>query len=453
MGGNFLKTINKKSRYFVAIILLALGKTICGLYPPQIAWAQADQSTAAEELYDSGIVHYEAGRYEEEIADFDEALLLDSGLVNSLYLRGWSKWQLGKSPEAIEDFNKTIELRPFDPQPYFLRGYAKVSLDLFEEAIADYDESLRLNPNQPNVFHRRGVALAAVARYAEAVADFDQALSLDSTLHVIYSLRGESQHKREQYTEALANYDQSILKFPEGALNIHRRGLARYALEQYEGAAEDFAKSQQLGGLGYRDLQFQDEVKIGLYEPTLTSLFNSRRSELFTAVKMGDLTAVQRVIEAGIPIGVMIGYNFHSPLHAAAWEGHADITGALLEGEANPSFSDWDGQTPLFLVAGGSGEVGVITELLDFGAPPNIRNEKGEMPLHVAAFKGHVAAAKALLDGEAEVDAKTTDAVSGGGLTPLHLAAAQGHKLLVELLLTHDADPQAPDDYSRNAPL
>ena len=56
---------------------------------------------------------------------------------------------------------------------------------------------------------------------------------------------------------------------------------------------------------------------------------------------------------------------------------------------------------------------------------------------------------RALLDGEAEVDAKTTDAVSSGGLTPLHLAAAQGHKLLVELLLAHDADPQAPDDYNR----
>ena len=140
---------------------LAVGAGICGLYPPQTAWAQADQSTASEEFYDSGIVHYEAGRYEEAIADFDEALLLDSGFVNALYLRGWSKWQLGKNAEAIEDFNKTIELRPFDPQPYFLRGYAKVSLALYEDAIANYDESLRLNPNRPNVFHRRGVALAA----------------------------------------------------------------------------------------------------------------------------------------------------------------------------------------------------------------------------------------------------------------------------------------------------
>ncbi len=232
-------------------------------------------------------------------------------------------------------------------------------------------------------------------------------------------------------------------------MRIHRHGLARYALEQFEEATEDFAKFHQVGGLGYRDLQFQDEVKIGLYEPTLTSLFNSRRSELFTAVKMGDLATVQRVIEAGIPIRVMIGYNFQSPLHAAAWEGHADITRALLDGGADPSFSDWEGQTPLFMVAGGSGEVGVITELLEFGALPNIRNERGEMPLHVAAFKGHVAAATALLNGGAEVDAKTTDAVSSGGLTPLHLAAAQGHKPLVELLLAQGADPQAPDDYSR----
>ena len=140
-------------------------------------------------------------------------------------------------------------------------------------------------------------------------------------------------------------------------MRIHRRGLARYALEQFEEATEDFAKFHQVGGLGYRDLQFQDEVKIGLYEPTLTSLFNSRRSELFTAVKMGDLATVQRAIEAGNPIRVMNGYNFQSPLHAAAWEGHGDITRELLVGGADPSFSDWDGQTPLFLVAGGSGKL------------------------------------------------------------------------------------------------
>ena len=94
---------------------------------------------------------------------------------------------------------------------------------------------------------------------------------------------------------------------------------------------------------------------------------------------MGDLATVQRAIEAGIPIRVMIGYNFQSPLHAAAWEGHGDITRELLVGGgADPSFSDWDGQTPLFLVAGGSGEVGVITELLEFGALPNIRNERAK---------------------------------------------------------------------------
>ena len=62
------------------------------------------------------------------------------------------------------------------------------------------------------------------------------------------------------------------------------------------------------------------------------------------------------------------------------------------------------------------------------------------MPLHVAAFKGHVAAATALLNGGAEVDAKTTDAVSSSSLTPLHLAAAQGHKPLVKLLLAQGAD-------------
>ena len=39
MRRNFLKTINKKSQFYLAIILLTLGATICGLYPLQTAWA------------------------------------------------------------------------------------------------------------------------------------------------------------------------------------------------------------------------------------------------------------------------------------------------------------------------------------------------------------------------------------------------------------------------------
>lgn len=59
----------------------------------------------------------------------------------------------------------------------------------------------------------------------------------------------------------------------------------------------------------------------------------------------------------------------------------------------------------------------------------------GMTSLHLAAEKGHVEVAAALLDARCPVNAQTSD-----GTTPLHLAAAGGHKTLAALLLSRGAD-------------
>lgn len=60
----------------------------------------------------------------------------------------------------------------------------------------------------------------------------------------------------------------------------------------------------------------------------------------------------------------------------------------------------------------------------------NAKNEKGSTPLHLASFKGHLEAAKLLLEKGADIEA-----VNGGGFTPLQLAAYGGHRDVVEFLI------------------
>ena len=43
-------TMHRTLQYFVALIVLAIGTGVFGLYPTQTAWAQADQGTTAEEF-------------------------------------------------------------------------------------------------------------------------------------------------------------------------------------------------------------------------------------------------------------------------------------------------------------------------------------------------------------------------------------------------------------------
>ena len=127
-------------------------------------------------------------------------------------------------------------------------------------------------------------------------------------------------------------------------------------------------------------------------------------------------------------------------LHVAA--GHArdlSVTGALLDGGADPNSPDVEGETPLFAamlgLLGDDIDLGVVGQLLDAGADPNVRSEYGQTPLHLAANFDLVEAATVLLDGGADPNA--------GGWTPLHHAATRPSVELTSLLLARGADPNA----------
>ncbi|XP_029935907.1 BRCA1-associated RING domain protein 1 isoform X2 [Myripristis murdjan] len=75
------------------------------------------------------------------------------------------------------------------------------------------------------------------------------------------------------------------------------------------------------------------------------------------------------------------------------------------------------------------------------------RNHRGETPLHLAAIKGDVEAAKALLDEGADPNLK-----DNAGWTPLHEACNLGHLAVVEVLVLRGALLNTPG-YENDSPL
>ena len=84
------------------------------------------------------------------------------------------------------------------------------------------------------------------------------------------------------------------------------------------------------------------------------------------------------------------------PLHMAAENGHVDAVLLVVIG-AELEASDADGGTPLH-VAAYRGHVAVVTTLVEAGADKEASAADGVRPLHEAACHGHVAVVKTLIE-------------------------------------------------------
>lgn len=114
----------------------------------------------------------------------------------------------------------------------------------------------------------------------------------------------------------------------------------------------------------------------------------------------------------------------------------------VAEIERNPSLLEshsTDGWTPLHLAAF-FGHAELATALLDHSAPLEIRstNAMKNTPLHAAAAGGHADLVTVLVDRGADVNA-----TQEGGWTALHSAAQAGNREMVEVLLAHGAHSDA----------
>jgi ankyrin repeat protein len=139
-------------------------------------------------------------------------------------------------------------------------------------------------------------------------------------------------------------------------------------------------------------------------------------------------------------IGFSIGHagSYDDFFIAVKRDDPAAIT-ALLQRGFDPNTPGPDGTTGLFMALR-DGSLKVVPVLVAWPSTQvETRTSKDESPLMMAALKGHLEIAKALIARNADVN-KT-------GWTPLHYAATGGHVAIIELLLENHAyiDAESPN--------
>lgn len=172
----------------------------------------------------------------------------------------------------------------------------------------------------------------------------------------------------------------------------------------------------------------------------------SRRAaamELHAAAREGDLPVLRRLLARGVdPSARHLGWSgIPTPLIAASFAGHAEVTAALVAAGAELDARNIQGRTALHLAAD-QDHAAIVDALLRAGADADLQDFHGHTALHLAAWQDHRASLDVLL--EAGVDRELRDI---NGDTALGVAATEPVPAIVRRLLDAGADLEACNEY------
>lgn len=164
-----------------------------------------------------GALYIDQGRYEEAVANLNQALALRPNYFMALINRGVALSQQGKIGPALVDFSAAESLDKSSALLYLNRGLAQFAAGYYAGAVDDYTEMTFLEPANPRPYLERGRAFVKMGYFQNAMEDFQQAIALSPKYAMPYYYAAELLFNKGNTDEAVAYAERAKLLAPNYA--------------------------------------------------------------------------------------------------------------------------------------------------------------------------------------------------------------------------------------------
>ncbi|PLX08547.1 MAG: hypothetical protein C0596_06725 [Marinilabiliales bacterium] len=187
---------------------------------------QGVKLNVASDLIYQGVKLHDAGKFDEAIIKYDEALEADKNNLTALYEKSYTLSTIGKNEDAIECCKLAVKHHPDDEDLdmiYVVWGNALDAIGEMNDAIEIYNEGIEKFPEFYLIYFNKGITYSSNKYYDKALSCFEEAITFNINHASSHNGIARLNQMDENYVPAVLAYTYFLIIEPEGSrakLNI-----------------------------------------------------------------------------------------------------------------------------------------------------------------------------------------------------------------------------------------